>query len=352
MNQSFTDSAPADSAIDIEDIPTLLGYLRARGVIGRSENPSVRKLEGGVSNRVMLVTPESAQPFVVKQALQKLRVAVDWFCTPARIDKEALALQYLSELTPPGAIPRVLFTDSGQHLLAMEAVPEPHETWKQILLRGHIEQSHVEQFAFLLGSIHSKSSQRSAELEEAFEDRSIFEILRLEPYYRYTAAVVPESAAFINALIADTLACRLALVHGDYSPKNILVHNNKLVLLDCEVVHFGDPAFDIGFSMAHFLGKANHLQHHREAVAQAALLYWRTYSGCVAATPWAAALEPRAVRHSLACSLARVAGRSPLEYLTPSERAAHQTAVLRLLANAPTTMSQLVTRFQRELACR
>jgi tRNA A-37 threonylcarbamoyl transferase component Bud32 len=337
--------------MNIEDIPTLVEYLRARGTIAPAETPSVRKLEGGVSNRVMLVKPGSAPAFVVKQALQKLRVAVDWFCTPTRIEKEGLALQYLSELTSSGSIPRVLFTDSEQHLLAMEAVPEPHETWKQILLRGQVEQSHIEQFALLLGSIHSKSSQRRVQLERAFEDRSIYETLRLEPYYRYTAANLPESAAFIGALIADTLASRLALVHGDYSPKNILVHDDKLILLDCEVVHFGDPAFDLGFSMAHFLGKANHLKAQRTVFAEAAMMYWQTYSACIAGTSWATALEPRAVRHSLACSLARVAGRSPLEYLTPSERAAHKTSILRLLANAPTTMNHLVTRFQQELTC-
>lgn len=339
------------ASLDIENTPALVAYLRQRGATAAEGTPFVKKLEGGVSNRVMLVQPEAAPAFVVKQALEKLRVAVDWFCTPARIDKEALALEYLGELTPPGAVPRVLFKDSTQHLLAMEAVPEPHQTWKEILLAGRIERNHVEQFALLLGSIHSKSSARKAELEEAFEDRSIYEILRLEPYYRYTAAQVPESARFLNELITDTLACRLALVHGDFSPKNILVHDNKLVLIDCEVVHFGDPAFDIGFSMAHFLGKANHIRAQRELFADAANLYWQTYVARIGDTPWAANLEPRAVRHSLACTLARVAGRSPLEYLTPSERAAQETAILSLLGDLPTTISDLVTRFLRKLEC-
>ena len=344
MNSSFV--------LDIENVPALVTYLRGRGAIAATDTPAVRKLEGGVSNRVMLVKAESAPAFVMKQALEKLRVEVNWFCTPTRINKEALALEYLSELTPPGAIPRVLFKDSGQHLLAMQAVPEPHEIWKQILLAGCIERDHVEQFARLLGSIHSKSSQRKTELELPFEDRSIFEALRVEPYYRYTAASVAESARFLDELIADTLSLRLALVHGDFSPKNILVHNGRLVLLDCEVVHFGDPAFDIGFSMAHLFGKANHLETHRNSFAEAAVVYWQTYSACVCNTPWAATLEPRAVRHSLACSLARVAGRSPLEYLTPPERAAHKAAVLKLMANPPSAMPDLVKQFIRELSCR
>src|SRR5207253_6106542 len=122
------------------------------------------------------------------------------------------------------------------------------------------------------------------------------------------AAAVPEAAAFLAPLVDETRARRETLVHGDYSPKNVLVRDDRLVLLDHEVVHFGDPAFDLGFSLAHLLSKAHHLADRRGDFTQAALLYWRAYAG-------ERQLEPRAVRHTLACLLARVAGRSPLEYL-------------------------------------
>ena len=151
-----------------------------------------------------------------------------------------------------------------------------------------------------------------------FADRSFFEALRLEPYYEYTATRVPEAAAFLTHLVEETLARRDTLVHGDYSPKNVLVRNGRLVLLDHEVTHFGDPAFDLGFSLAHLLSKAHHLPHQRADFASAALALLegvrrrRTSS------------EPRAVRHTLGCLLARVAGRSPLEYLDEHERAQQQ----------------------------
>ena len=111
-------------------------------------------------------------------------------------------------------------------------------------------------------------------------------------------------------------------MHGDYSPKNILVHEGRLILLDHEVIHFGEPAFDIGFSLAHFLSKANHVAGKRDAFGQAALLYWKSYLAVLAGVSWQADLEARSVRHTVGCLLARVAGKSPLDYLSKAERQA------------------------------
>src|SRR6202042_3534722 len=100
-----------------------------RSLIAPDEEARVQNLEGGVSNRAVLVTPVHSQAFVVKQALEKLRVQVDWFCTPRRIEHEAAALQHLSVLAPHGAVPALLFQDAESHLLAMEVIPEPHQNW-------------------------------------------------------------------------------------------------------------------------------------------------------------------------------------------------------------------------------
>ena len=48
---------------------------------------------------------------------------------------------------------------------------------------------------------------------------------------------------------------------------------------------------------------------------------------------WADALEPRAVQHLLGCLLARVAGKSPLEYLANDELARQRDIVLWLIDN-------------------
>ncbi len=251
------------NALDIENAAALLAYLRGTARIGMEEMPHVSILSGGVSNRAVLLERPSGESWVLKQALPRLRVSVEWLSDPRRIEREALGMQRLGELAPGGRIPSLLFVDPQNHLLAMSAVPQPHENWKSMLLSGRIEADHVAQFSTLLGTIHRTGWERRETLAGEFEDRSFFESLRVEPYYLYSAERMPAVAEFYRDLVAQTRSHRHALVHGDYSPKNILVHNDRLVLLDHEVIHFGDPAFDVGFSLAHLLSKANWVAEHR-----------------------------------------------------------------------------------------
>jgi aminoglycoside phosphotransferase (APT) family kinase protein len=218
-----------------------------------------------------------------------------------------------------------------------------------MLLAGQLEPDHIEQFAHLLGLIHRRGYEHQRDVEPVFRDRGFFESLRLEPYYGYTATQVPAAEPFLTELIAATLARRETLVHGDYSPKNVLVHAGRLVLLDHEVIHFGDPGFDLGFSMTHLLSKAHHLPAHRGAFAAAARNYWTHYRETIGDVAWAADIEPRAVRHTLGCLLARVRGRSPLEYLSEEERTRQASAVVRLMARPPATVAELIDRFLAEL---
>lgn len=323
--------------MNIECAAELIGYLRGRGHVGQDENPRITVLAGGVSNRTVLVERDNGTAWVLKQALAKLRVASDWFSSPERIHREALGLRWLSHLTPPGVIPRLIFEDHENHFLAMEAVPLPHENWKTILLRGEVDDGAVEQFGRLLGGIHRQAMARREELEPVFRDSSFFESLRLEPYYIYSAGQTAAAGAFLRELIAETRAARRTLVHGDFSPKNILIRNHGLVLLDYEVIHWGDPAFDLGFALTHFLSKAHHLRAHRKKFADAAHLFWKSYNDN--------SCEARAVRHTLGCLLARVDGRSPLEYLEADERRRQRAAVLELMAAPPSAMDELIDRF-------
>src|SRR5581483_9072100 len=118
------------------------------------------------------------------------------------------------------------------------------ENWKRLLLAGHVVPDHFAQSAALLAAIHRRSTETAAQMRETFAETTHFESLRLQPYYIYSARQVPEAAPFLCALATDTLQHKICLVHGDFSPKNILIRNGKLVLLDHEVMHFGEPAFD------------------------------------------------------------------------------------------------------------
>jgi 5-methylthioribose kinase len=331
--------------LDIERSDDLIAYLRQTGRIEAGERPSTHVLAGGVSNRTVRVERETGEAWVLKQALSKLRTSVDWFASPTRIHREAAGLRWLERLAPPGSVPSFVFEDHERHLLAMQAVADPHDNWKTALLQGQVDLAHVERFGRLLGTIHRRAFERREEVAPEFEDRSFFESLRLEPYYAFTASQVPEAAGFLRALQDETRSVRVTLVHGDYSPKNVLVHAGRLVLLDHEVIHFGDPAFDLGFSLTHFLSKAHHLPPHRAAFAEAARRYVDVYRETIDGVAWEAAVEERAVRHALGCLLARVAGRSRLEYLDDGERARQRRAAARLVQAPPRTVAGLVEGF-------
>jgi hypothetical protein len=340
----------AGTALNIERFDELLEYLRQTRRVAPEITPRLTRLEGGVSNRTVLVEPPDGPAFVVKQALERLRVESEWFSDPRRIEREALGLEWLARLAPTGTIAPLLFLDKRHHLLAMEAVPQPHVNWKVELLAGRVEPAHIDQFARLLATIHCNSRAQADTLACVFEDRSFFETLRVEPYYRFSADRVQEAAGFLKKLIADTAIHRLALVHGDYSPKNILIHQGQLVLLDHEVIHFGDPAFDLGFSMTHFLSKAHHLPQHRDAFLASTSRYWSNYVHNAGDIPRSEGFEERAVRHTLGCLLARVAGRSPLEYLDDQDGRRQLRIVLELVSRHPATVPILLDAFGAALS--
>lgn len=333
------------TALDIEQPDSLIAWLRSTRRIAADESPAVRVLAGGVSNRTVLVRRARGDSWVLKQALETLRVAVDWRCSPERAAREALGMRWLATLAPTGTIPAFAFEEPQLHLVAMRAVPEPHANWKSLLLAGDVQTDHVRQFGLLLGTVHRQSRMASRTLAEVFADRSFFETLRLEPFYDYTAGQVPEAAGFLRGLATATRTAGSALVHGDFSPKNILIHRGQLMLVDHEVIHWGDPMFDLGFALAHLLSKAHALPASREALGGAALLFWEHYRfatcECLAGT----VEESRAVRHALGCLLARVAGRSPVDYLDADGRRRQRLAMIELIANPPATVAALADQF-------
>jgi 5-methylthioribose kinase len=351
MTQSPSNTHEFDSdQLDIEDRAAFEAYLLETDRAKPGDLASHKVLAGGVSSRTVLATFTDGRAWVLKQSLAKLRVPGDWYSDPSRVHREALGMQTLGELCPTGAIPNLIFDDERHHVLAMEAVPEPHENWKTMLLRGEVDHDDVAEFGRLLGGIHGKSFAGCEQLPEAFADRSFFESLRLHPYYEVSAVNEPRAAAFYERLLADTRAQKLSLVHGDYSPKNVLVRNGNLVLLDHEVIHIGDPAFDVGFALTHLLSKAHHLPKLRERFADAALVFWDDYS-LIARFFGLEKVMPveRCVRHALGCLLARVVGRSPLEYLSGEERERQREAIVRLMAEPPIDVYDLADRFVEEI---
>src|ERR1700693_699622 len=136
--------------MNVEEPASLAAYLAQRGYAVEES----RILLGGVSNNTVLVRLIDGSSIVVKQAREQLKSAAEWKSDPARIRQEALAMQWLSRWTAAGSIPRLLFLDTANHILAMDAVPQPHHEWKRLLLSGQIDLDHFSKFGELLASIH------------------------------------------------------------------------------------------------------------------------------------------------------------------------------------------------------
>jgi 5-methylthioribose kinase len=292
-------------------------YLAGQGLWPSSARTSVRELGGGVSNTVLLVEGEGGDAevrrWVVKQSLEKLRVKDDWRSERSRIFREAQAIQALSPVLGRGNVPQIVHVGVDDYLFVMTAAPAAAMTWKAALLNGQVDFGVARRAGKLL-ALMITASQHDSAFQAAFEERIVFDQLRIAPYYRTTAARHPDVRGTIEKLIEDTWKIRTALVHGDYSPKNLLVHEDGIFLIDFEVVHWGDPAFDAGFLLNHLFLKAFHQPQHAGAYFSAARAFWGELDSATAETPWVE-FEKMTIRHLGALMLARIDGKSPVEYI-------------------------------------
>jgi len=165
-----------------------------------------------------------------------------------------------------------------------------------------------------LGRIHAGTADDPA-IAARFDSEAIFRPIRLEPYLLATAERHPDRADALRRLVEATLADRRALVHGDVSPKNILVGPQGPVFLDAECAWFGDPAFDIAFCANHMLLKCLWVPEAVDGFLACFDALVADYLDQVAWEP-VADLDARAARLLPGLFLARVDGKSPVEYLT------------------------------------
>lgn len=278
----------------------------------KPEQIQATSLGGGISNHVVLIeTPE--QRFVLKQSLAKLRVEQDWFSGRERVFREAEALRRLAPLLPRGSVPDVLFEDRENFAFAMTAASAGAATWKSQLLDGDLSSGVAETIARIHGSIMMLSWE-SPEWDAVFGDLTAFEQLRLSPYYESTAARYPELKVFFDAALSRCRTERRCLVHGDWSPKNLMVHGNAVTAIDFEVIHFGDPAFDTAFLLNHLLLKAFYKPERGQGYLALAEHYWNVLHGMIPdENGW---LEAATLQHLPLLMLARMDGKSPVEYIT------------------------------------
>jgi 5-methylthioribose kinase len=303
---------PTDRASMFEITPdNAVEFLRSKGWIDTGP-AQVELLAGGVSNIVLRVTSANRK-FVLKQSCPQLRTKDAWFSDIDRIYREQEIMEALHALLPPLVVPEVLFSDRDNYVFVMSHAPEPFRVWKEMLLAGNADPAIGKLVGQVLGRMH-QATAGNERLREQFADVKIFDQLRIDPFYRTVQWRRPDVAKLIEPIVERMVYVKDAICHGDYTPKNILVHHQGFTLVDYETAHYGDATMDVGLLLAHLVLKAFRNPAECMGCLQAALDILNGYGNDVAYRP-KEELERWCIEHLAVCLLARIDGTSPVDYI-------------------------------------
>ncbi|WP_233416819.1 phosphotransferase [Halovulum marinum] len=316
------------------------------GLAAPEDIRAVVPLTGGVASDIARVDLPG-RSVAVKFALPKLKVAADWHAPVHRNRAEYEWLRVAAQAAP-GIAPKLYGRSEALHGFALEFIAgDDVWLWKAGLLEGRRDAGQAASVGDLLGRVHAASVTRGFD-REPFANRDDFHALRLEPYLLYTAQAHPGQAERLTRLAADLYRAETVLVHGDVSPKNILFRDAGPILLDAECATMGDASFDLAFCLNHLAIKALHLPQTRADLLASVLRLWGAYRPHVT---WedAAALEARVCALLPALMLARVDGKSPVEYLDDAGRDRLRAISLTLLPAPPRSLSEFTEQFAHRL---
>lgn len=316
----------------------VVAYLQSRGIDIPAGARVTDLSDAGVSSIVFAV--EGSNPLdpgvVVKRARSELAVSEFWAAPPERTLTEGHALELATRVAPDWS-PPLLDLDEDSMTLAMGHAPSDWQTWKRVILAGDPRPEIASRLGRLLAAWHAALRTRP-ELSERFEQSDAFEKLRVEPYYRVAAERNPDVGALVREVCERMLATRGALVHGDFSPKNILVGEGSW-LIDFEVAHIGDPAFDLAFLLNHLALKSIHMPEIADGLELAADGFLTAYTAA-AEQPLADVVSSQHLFQQLGClMLARVDGKSPVEYLDRHARTRARAIAKSLLLDPVTDVA-------------
>lgn len=316
------------------DEGSVLPYLRKRGLL--TGDATVEVLTGGVSC-IVLAIDNSDISIVVKQALPELKTKAKWVADQRRAIVEANAMRVYHQITPE-SVPELIDCDPEEFTLTMSRLPHTCTNWKIDMLEGRIHPEMGTELGLILAKWHNAAAL-SAEIKAGFMEDSLFEQLRVSPFYRAVAAVNPNLLTTINTLIAEITQIKITLVHGDFSPKNIMATKEKHpIVLDFEVAHTGNPVFDLAFLLAHLLCKMIRTADvgEKELLIRTATQFLEKYQE-TSRIPVAESLA----QHVALIALARVEGVSPVNYLDEPEQQRLVAITKAALLDSDMTFTQL-----------
>jgi aminoglycoside phosphotransferase (APT) family kinase protein len=312
-------------------------------IVSADEPIRLTALTGGVSSDIYRVDL-SQRVVCVKRALARLKVAADWQVPVSRNRWEVEWLRVAASIVP-SAVPEVLGDDREAGAFAMTYLPpDRYPVWKALLSDGASTEAMAAQVGDTLGRIHAATADRP-DLAARFPTDELFYAIRLEPYLVTAARAHTDLAARLLALVATTATTKRVLVHGDFSPKNILIGPHGPVILDAECAWYGDPAFDLAFVLNHLLLKSVWRPQWRPAYTAMSAALRNAYRTHVAWEPWPA-LDARTAALLPGLLLARIDGKSPVEYVTDDRlREAVRQFARKNLLQPVATLEQLVRSF-------
>lgn len=281
----------------------------------KSAEPLVEPMAGGISSDIFLIH-DNGDKFVMKRALAQLRSKDAWFADVSRNRVEREYIEYVGSFLP-AAVPRIIFNDDEGGFFAMEYFGSGFECWKNQLMEGKCDVAVTESIARSMATIHDHSWENE-KIARQFATDANFYALRLESYLLTTGSRHPELDHFFQAEARRIAATKLSLMHGDFTPKNILVGPGREVVLDAEPACYGDPIFDAASVLNHLLLKALHFAPDSDPYVNLAAFFWSAYLRGM--DRHKAGLEARLLHLQPMMLLARVDGKSPVEYLTDEEK--------------------------------
>lgn len=329
-----------------DDRRQLCDALRRMGLAKSTETPEFTPLTGGVSSDIWRVDLAGGS-ICVKRALAKLKVAADWQAPVERNATEVAWIETARKVVPSCA-PKILGHDPEAGMFAMAYLdPARYRLWKNELRDGRVVLSEAAAVGDVLGRIHAATADDD-EIAERFATDRVFYDIRLEPYLVATGQAHPDLADNFDVLVQVTAENRRVLVHGDVSPKNILIGPDGPVFLDAECAWFGDPAFDLAFCLNHLLLKCLWTP---EATAEFLDAFGVLAARYLAKVTWEAPsdVDSRAAMLLPGLLLARVDGKSPVEYLTDEAGKNIVREAARALMDSPVPRLGDVRTFWREM---
>ncbi|HTO71003.1 MAG TPA: phosphotransferase [Myxococcota bacterium] len=250
------------------DEAALPGWLESRDLL-RAAGARVERAGDGNINWVRRAIGADGTRRIVKQARPALEKFPEYRVDTARIVFEARYMAVLRREVPGQAriLPKVFFFDELDRALVLEDV-SPAERLDELLDAGRASADTLFALGEFLGAVHRATAAQAPLLVREFANdemrklhgEHVFSLpfapndFPIEPRLRAladAALATPGVRTRIAALRGRYYESRESLVHGDVQAGNVLVQNDRPRLLDAEIAHVGDPAFDLGQALAH-----------------------------------------------------------------------------------------------------